>query len=126
MSEDQKVWIDEAAEMSPEAIDAVKSLPADGVTITEGKLTPDQVSAAKIAKLVADLDRLCGISNVKVNEALGALATLAAIKLSQQENRVLEVQFKKYLEQECKHQRKLQVHLTAQAAAERKANGNVE
>lgn len=103
MSEEQRVWIDEADKM-PERADITDGV----VTVTPKPLTVEEISNARIGKLVIDIDTLCDISKASVNEALTGFAVIAAIRLSQLQ-RPAQVKFEKFFEKECKRQRKLQL-----------------
>jgi hypothetical protein len=72
------------------------------------KLTAEQISNARIGKLVIDLDRLAETSGVNVNEALTAFAVISAIKLSEI-NRPAQVTYERFFAKECKRQRQLQL-----------------
>lgn len=73
----------------------------------------DVKSRARISKCVADIDHLCGISKLTVDEALTSFAVIVAIKLSEMD-RVSQVKWQKFFDREVKHQRKLKIELDAQ------------
>ena len=69
--------------------------------------SPEQKSLMKVVKAVGDIDRLCSISNISIDEALTAFAVITSIKLAEFD-RAKQVKWQKYFDSECRHQRKLQ------------------
>ena len=95
----------ESAQVAEEAAAVTKEVDA---TKTADVQTPEQKSLMKVVKAVGDIDRLCSISNISVDEALTAFAVITAIKLAEFD-RAKSVKWQSYFDRECKHQRKLQL-----------------
>ncbi len=85
------------------------------------ELTADQISRARISKAVADIDNLCGISKLTLDEAFASFAVITAIKLSELP-RSTQVKWQKFFDAECKNQRRIKLQIDAQKVA---ANGGV-
>ncbi len=87
-----------------------EALPA-GMTAEQ---TADYESRARISKAVADIDQLCSISKLKLDEAFAAFAVITAIKLSELP-RSTQIKWQKFFDAECKQQRRVKLQLNAQA-----------